>query len=34
MIVCNYNYKYITAMDFAEHHRKLDVSENSKVIYG
>ena len=26
--------KYITPMDFAEHLRNLDVSENSKVIYG
>ena len=26
--------KYITPMDFAEHLRKSDVSENSKVYYG
>ena len=26
--------KYITAMNFAEHLRKSDVSENSKVYYG
>ena len=25
--------KYITAIDFAEHLRKSDVSENSKVYY-
>ena len=26
--------KFITPMDFAEHYRKTDVSENSKVYYG
>ena len=26
--------KFITPMDFAEHLRKSDVSENSKVYYG
>ena len=26
--------KHITLMDFAEHLRKSDVSENSKVYYG
>ena len=26
--------KYITPMDFEEHLRKSDVSENSKVYYG
>ena len=27
-------WKYITPMNVAEHLRKLDVSENSKVYYG
>ena len=26
--------KYITPMDFAEHLRKSDVSENNKIYYG
>ena len=26
--------KYITPMDFAEHFRKLDLSENRKLYYG
>ena len=33
MIVCNYNYKYITAMDFAEHHRKLETFQRIAKLF-